>query len=269
MNYEVPQPKELFFLSLDINDKAFYIYSNREKQFSRNTKSPHMDEFIKKINKFGFLYKSLPFVKAIYLCNSLTFNKLDENSDIDLFIICKEKRLWIARFFSMFFFFILWLKRHGKNTAKKFCLSFYITDGDINLYNFSIKPYDLYFTYWIAHLVPLYVENLEYKEEIYKKNKWINESLININLNQNIFLGEKLFTWKSFIKRFLEKIYKWWFGNLTERAIKFFWLPIILFKKQKLWAKASWVSIWDNHLKFYWWDIRKKVNLKFKMIKWY
>jgi len=112
MNYEVPQPKELFFLSLDIHDKAFYVYPKKDQNFSRSNKSQHMDDFIKKINKFGFLYKSLPFIKAIYICNSLTFNKVDEESDIDLFIICQEKRLWIARFFSVFFFFILRLKRH-------------------------------------------------------------------------------------------------------------------------------------------------------------
>ncbi len=269
MNYEVPQPKELFFLSLDIKDKAFYVFPKKESEFPRQNKSEIFEEFINRINKWWFLYKSIPFVKSIYLCNSITFNKIDENSDIDIFIVCKEKRLWIARFFSNLFFFLFRLKRHWKKVAKRFCLSFYITDTDLNLYNFTLKPYDLYFIYWIVHLVPLYAEDIDSKDEIYKSNKWISESLININLTQNIFLGNKLFTGRSFIKNILEKLYNWKFGNLTEKLIKFFRLPIMLFKNQRLWAKASGVSIWEDHLKFYWWDIRKKVNLKFKLIRGY
>ncbi|MDR0650197.1 MAG: hypothetical protein LBG59_02025 [Candidatus Peribacteria bacterium] len=48
-----------------------------------------MDDYIAEIEKYATLYKSLPFVEEIYLCNSITFNALHQDSDIDLFIIAR------------------------------------------------------------------------------------------------------------------------------------------------------------------------------------
>jgi predicted nucleotidyltransferase len=48
-----------------------------------------MDEYLNEIKRLKITFQSIPFVEEIYLCNSITFNALDENSDIDLFIIAE------------------------------------------------------------------------------------------------------------------------------------------------------------------------------------
>ena len=46
-----------------------------------------MEEYLQEIKRLKTTFQSIPFVEQIFLCNSITFNALDNNSDIDLFII--------------------------------------------------------------------------------------------------------------------------------------------------------------------------------------
>lgn len=263
MDYPVPKDKELFFLSHSIDDKPQNIDYSQIK-FSWDTKSKYMPEYIQKINKYWWLYRSLPFVQDIYLCNSITFNALNSASDIDLFIVVKNNRLWLARFFSAFLFFVLWQKRTKISFIKKFCLSFYVTQDSMNLYPISLKPMDLYLIYWLAHLVPLYLEN-PWNNNIYENNKWINSFLLNFPMQHVINIWTKQFTWSNWFKRFIERIFGWIIWNIFEKFIKVIWIPVIITKNKKLWKKARWVFVSDKMLKFHWNDIRKKVNLKYKL----
>jgi hypothetical protein len=172
MNYPVPTQKHLF--ACEKKREGEYIPS---KTFSREKKNEYMDEFITIINKYGWLYRSLPFVKEIYICNSISFNAVKKDSDIDLFIITKKRAIWRARFFSTLFFFVTGLKRSYKKKDKKFCLSFYITEDHKSLYNIMLPKTDIYLTYWLAHLIPLYSEGDN--DPIYTQNKWFASMLPN------------------------------------------------------------------------------------------
>lgn len=85
-----------------------------------------MSEFIKKIAYHHKMYAKLPFVEMIFLSNSITFNALDKNSDIDLFVVTKEGRIWTARFFASLIFFFAGIKRLKNKIFQKFCLSFFV-----------------------------------------------------------------------------------------------------------------------------------------------
>lgn len=78
----------------------------------------------------------------------------------------------------------------------------------MNMYPLTIKPLDLYFGYWIAHLVPLYLRNMDDVDEIYKANKWVKSMLPNLPLEQNIHLGNKIHTGANRYKRFHERFLK-------------------------------------------------------------
>lgn len=270
MLYPIPKEKDFFSLVQDYTQiwVREYIEDSDEK-FSFETKDSLMAEYISFINKYWWLYRSFPFVKAIYLCNSITFNALKDGSDIDLFIVVKNWKLWTARLFTVLLTQIFWLRWYKKKKWKKFDLWFYITDENINLYSFTQKPIDIYFAYWIAHLVPLYMENQWYENYIYRENSWINNLITNHPLDNIINLWNKIFYWNNWFKRFFEKIFWWKIWNHFERFIKYVWMPIVLLKKKKLWKISSWTVISDDVLKFYWSKVNKIVNLKFKLISKY
>ena len=95
MEYPVPKNAELFFQYSDTeNTNANKLLKdtfeeNSDDTFSRDQKSEYMDEYLKEIKRLKFTLQSIPFVQQIFLCNSISFNALDNNSDIDLFIIAE------------------------------------------------------------------------------------------------------------------------------------------------------------------------------------
>lgn len=264
MKYPIPQNMEYFFfkknIKNNIKDKSYSIDIN--KSFSRKTKNKNMDEYVNFINRYWKLYQSLPFIKEIYLCNSISFNALKENSDIDLFIITNNNSIRRARFFSLLFFYILWLKRWN-NIRKKFCLSFYITQDHQDLYNIILPSSDVYLNYWLAHLIPLYQEQLN-SSNLYKKNKRFSVTMPNHPQKFCINIWNKLYHWKSKLKKKIEFIFWWFFWITFETLISSIWKPILLLKTKKLWKKWQWIIINNNMLKFHE-DKRSKIHLIYEI----
>jgi hypothetical protein len=94
MKYPVPSEAEYFVSDEKAKMDSVHIQRlgkfEKSKDFSRQVENPYMEEYRKFIHKYHWLYKSLPFIKSIYLCNSITFNALSDHSDIDLFIVTKK-----------------------------------------------------------------------------------------------------------------------------------------------------------------------------------
>ena len=66
-----------------------------------------MNTYLEHIASYARLYRSVPFVEQIYLCNSITFNALHHESDIDILIISKPGMLWLARAWSWAMFILI------------------------------------------------------------------------------------------------------------------------------------------------------------------
>jgi predicted nucleotidyltransferase len=113
-------------------------------EFSRNEKSEYLDEYISYINKWWWIFSYLPFVKEIYLANSITFNSLSSESDIDLFVVCKRGRVWTSRLLVSFLMMFFWIKRSKKDYIKKFCLSFFVDEDNENLKSIMLWSKDVY-----------------------------------------------------------------------------------------------------------------------------
>ena len=144
MNYPIPKNSILYTYISEFSDtnkntteksKKEYINNNK---FSWTQKCELMDEYIKYINGWSRIFRYIPCVRQVYLCNSITFNALHANSDIDICIITRSGYLWFARLFSWIIITLKSLKRSkGKfnNNSKKVCLSFYIDESHSNIYH--------------------------------------------------------------------------------------------------------------------------------------
>lgn len=259
MNY--PIPTDSYFFSFE-KETTIPLETNINKNISRTqTKDTKLNEYSSFINKFWLLYRSLPFIKHIYICNSISFNYIREESDIDIFIITKKKCLRRARFFSRIFFKILFLKRSKKNKKKKFCLSFYTTQDNTNLYNILLPKTDIYLIYRLAHLVPIYQEE---RYNIYDDNKRLKSYLPNFPQKHIIKIGTQIFKWNSNLKKTIEFVFGWILWILLEYVIKSIRLPIVIHKKNKLKEKWRWIIINDNMLKYHE-DKRKKIHTIFNL----
>lgn len=252
MNYPIPTQKHLFATEKKIEGE--YIPSST---FSREKKNEHIDEFKEIINKYGRLYRSIPFIKQIFICNSISFNAVKKDSDIDIFIITKKNAIWRARLFSTLFFLVTWLKRSYKKKEKKFCLSFYVTEDHQNLYSIMLPKTDIYLSYWLAHLIPLYSEGDNVP--IYTHNKRFSTILPNHPQKYCINIWTKQFHGNSRCKKIFERILWWIFWNIREILIRTCRIPILIKKTKQHGKKWWWIIINDDMLKFHM-DKRKEIS---------
>ena len=270
MNYPVPKNAELFLqytdnqrakinnLLKDINEK------DQNNSFSRDEKSEYMDEYLKEVKRLKSTLQSIPFIEQIFLCNSISFNALDNNSDIDLFIIAQPWRIWTVKFRSMLLFTLKWAKRFWKRSRKKICLSFFITSDSQNLYPISLPSLDIYLAYRIAHLVLIYQPDETVNNSFFENNKWVKWILPNYQEKQTISLWISPFSWNTKFKNIMERLWDWFLWNIFEQIVKYTQKAIIRLKRIRnpIWNKD--VIISDTMLKFHQ-DIREKVSLKYNV----
>lgn len=270
MGYPVPKDAELFFQYSDTeHTNANKMLKNIDKDeaedwFSRDKKSEYMNEYIEEIKRLQSTFQSIPFVEQIFLCNSISFNALDKNSDIDLFIIAEPWRIRTVKFRSMILFTLKWAKRFWRRTRKKICLSFFISSDAQNLYPISLHSLDIYLAYRIAHLVLIYQPDEETNNSFFANNKWVKWILPNYQEKQIISLWIKPFSWNTKFKNVMESLWDWFLWNIFEWIVKHSQKAVIRLKRIRnpFWNKD--VIISDTMLKFHQ-DIREKVSLKYNV----
>lgn len=198
------------------------------------------------IDKHKFLFQSLPFVRDIAVCNSLSFGVADGESDIDLFIILDSKRFFLGRFFISIFFHLAGIRRHGRKISARFCLSFFVSDKRLDLSAVKLE-FDPYLYFWFYHLIFLN-GNIDVQNRLLRENTWFKED--------GFKFKNKIKFKMNFLARSLEIV----FGSFL-----FGWLEILMKKvqmrralKKRSQLKDNFgVVVEDGFLKFHNLDIRK------------
>jgi len=270
MNYPKPAEEIMKFLSWGKRDDhsllqtSFQYSPDQCNLFSRDEPPSHIHtEYIEHINATSSIRRHIPYITHVYLANSITFNALHEQSDIDVLIIVQPWKMRIARLLSWFILWIRWLSRIHKRTIKKYCLSFYLERSPkSNLYPLLLQPLDLYMIFWIAHLVPVYTVSLKDSDYMWRSNTRIKSYLPNHPLKQIIRIGNELFLGKSRIKELWETLFNNRFWKLVNTLISIIRKPFLYYKKKMLGKKWWWIIIDNQILKFHL-DRRKSIILQY------
>ena len=102
------------------------------------------------------LLRWLPSVRLVAVCNSLAISNAGEKSDIDLFLVCRTRSLWITRLLVAGALHLFRLRPEPGREADRFCLSFMVAEDWLDLETLALASGDSYLRYWVASLVPLY-----------------------------------------------------------------------------------------------------------------
>jgi len=135
----------------------------------------------KKIKKIFWIMQTVPFMKMVLVSGSLAMGNSKDESDIDLIIIAKKKRIWIVRTFVTLLTSILGVRRHSNVTKNKICLNHYITDKSLRI------PFEsLYNAQSYLHLINIYDSKEDKKlfREFQEDNKWIGKYVSNYKLSE-------------------------------------------------------------------------------------
>lgn len=225
----------------------------------KNTPSIIEDNFYKKTYKYINIIKWVPWLKMIWIWNSISMNTSSKNSDIDLYIVTKNNRLWLARIIITSIFYILWVRKNSKNHSWRFCLSFFSTINWMDFSSFSIEN-DIYLYFWITYFKPILDYDNTHDLFIKKNESWANFSLYkDIIKNNKKFIKFK----KNNISLKKSNIIFNTIWNIFEKIIKKIFITKTLKNYNKIW-KPYWIIINDDLLKFHNSDIRKKISKSFK-----
>lgn len=173
------------------------------------------------LQKRQWIRKYIPWIKSVYLCDEITFNKYEENSPIKFFVIAQNQQLWLVKllfkFVSSLVSFITklhWKQRH-------WLLSACVDENHQDFWPLVFSTSDPYLVYRLAHLVPYYHEDFTLQDSCIEKNHWLTYYLPNYQLRQTIFLPLDPVIWSSMYKRFLTKIFSTWLFIVINALVYF------------------------------------------------
>lgn len=163
-------------------------------------------------------FRSIPYIRAIFVCNTVGAGEAKEGSDIDFFIVTAPDRVWLVRFFSNLTLRLLGLRTFGDKIKDRVCLSFFIDSHNLSLSNLRVAEDDIYLAHWLYRLAPLYDPENIY-EKLLSANQWTKRFLP--NTGRLYPAGHALAVRDSFLSRIWKKsweiIWRGAYGNLIEK----------------------------------------------------
>ncbi len=164
---------------------GFYFLRGREEIIGERLRRYNSTQRkFKRALMIARIFKIIPWIKMIAVGNVIGEHNLRSEGDIDLFVITAAKRIWLSRFFCNAITKILGLRPSPNKIRNKICLSFFISDDNLDLNYLRLssggeqKKDDMYFTYWLVGLMPIYNPDQTYQKFI-SANPWLVEQLPN------------------------------------------------------------------------------------------
>jgi len=255
--YEIFNYLEQRFLLIDIifvldsladifeNKNGFYFLSGREKIVElRQVRYNYAVRKLKIAQSFAKIFSLFPYIKVVALVNVMGAHNMRDEGDIDFFIISSPGRLWLSRLFCAGLAKILNKRPTEKIKRDKLCLSFYLSEDNLNLDNLKIKPSDPYLDYWPKTIVLLYN-----KDRTYENFLAVNQSKGLINKE---FSDDRLVYNKG--NRFL---------NFLELGAKKLQLKVMSPALKQVLITSQGKFINDKILKLHWRDLNAEILEKF------
>lgn len=144
-----------------IND--FYLLENNPDWVNRRLKGNEKAKAVlKKAQKNARFISQFPFVNGVFISGSMSKGFLDEEGDVDYFIITKPNRLWVARTCL-----IAYKKIFLLNSRKYFCVNYFVDDDSL-----EIKEKNLFTATEIYTIMPMVNESLF--KNFYSTNDWVS-----------------------------------------------------------------------------------------------
>lgn len=171
---------------------TFYTLHDNQLLVSRREKGNKLAE-----KMLGLAYSKarfigqFPYVRAVLASGSLSKGYMDEQSDLDFFIITSPGKLWLARTLLVVYKrFIL------GNSHKHFCVNYFIDSSRL-----TIDEQNRFTATELASSIPLY--NFKLYEELMKQNRWIQNLFPNARQSSDNALGGHATAWKKMLEAIL------------------------------------------------------------------
>lgn len=148
----------------------FFCLQNNSSLIERRIRgNEEAQKYMSLAYKQAALIQKFPFVKAVMASGSLSKGYMDDNCDLDFFIVTQPKRLWIARTLL-----VLYKRIFLANSHKHFCVNYFIDEDSL-----EIEEKNLYTAIELTTLIPL--TGMKFHNKLMLANQWVTAYLPNSN----------------------------------------------------------------------------------------
>lgn len=156
---------------------GYYFLPNRENIVAiRERKVVIVEKKLTMARRAARKIRFVPFVEAMYVANTVAAGVASEESDVDVLIVIKKNYLWLGRLLVTLTLSLFRLRRTKICVQDRVCLSFYVTEEAFDLSAVALDSSDIYLSYWLDQLAPVFDSNNILKK-IQNKNQWIKNNL--------------------------------------------------------------------------------------------
>jgi len=166
----------------------------------------------------GRFIGAFPFVRAVMASGSFSKGYMDENSDLDFFVVTAPGRLWIARMLIALYKRIFLLNRH-----KYCCCNYFVSDDHL-----EIEEKNLFTATELATLVPITGRSVYLR--LMRANSWISDYFPNFRITAPDDVPQAR---RSLLKRAVEAVLA---GGLGDKLANLF-RDVTLRRWKRLYAK--------------------------------
>ena len=159
------------------NDEFYFLTEGYDAHIAKRLSSEK--RFLRKqklITRFARFISRFPFVESVAISGSCSKGLLDEDGDVDYFVITSPGKLWLCRTILMLFKKIFLL-----NSKKYFCLNYFVDSQSL-----EIPDKNIFVANEIKSLVP--ISNKAVFEKFLLANGWTSEFLPNWTKYNSTFL---------------------------------------------------------------------------------
>lgn len=155
--------------------EGMYAYRGRERCIAtRKERQAIAPRKWRRAQRMARLVAAMPFVRLVAVSNSLAWDNVRPDSDLDFFLVAKAGHVWTARFGATLLTAVLRRRPRAGHTADTVCLNFWTAEGT-ELRRVRLTE-DVYFAYWFASLRPLYDAGGAARR-LREANRWLGHSV--------------------------------------------------------------------------------------------
>lgn len=200
-------------------------------------------KFWKKTKKYKWLFANVPFIKMMVVSNTLSYDNVTDNSDIDLFVVTRIGRVWTARAFLLAWMTLFGVRVRSAKKFMKFSPEMFVDESAMDL-SLCALANDYHLAYWVADFVPVW--KADFFGDFWKSNYWLKNKLPVAYKSPNTraeFINKDKSSWFAWS---LERILGGSFGDRIERWAKKHQTKIIEKSRERLGINPS--VILDDHV---------------------
>lgn len=243
-------------------ESGFYFLKNRREIVETRLKRyGYAISKYRRAIRFIKIFRHIPFIKMISVCNSLAYSNCAPEGDIDLFIIAEKNRLWLARLLTVGLLKLLRVRPTVISKRDAIDTNFFLSEANLDLSEHKEGKEGICLSYWINQIVPIFNPCGIY-EKFQIANNWIKNSLPNsYNYETNEKRRVELDWFNKILRRGMRLFLDY---DILEKLSKKCQLIIMPVELKQIMNQDNRVAVNDNILKFHRQDRRIEYLKKFK-----